>query len=53
MTTKDKETEMIDGINGASTAPDTTSTPKAPSAEKDALTDKATFLQLLVAQIKN
>ena len=44
---------MIDGINGASTAPDTTSTPKATSAEKDALTDKATFLQLLVAQIKN
>ena len=44
---------MIDGINSASKAPDTTSTPKDPSVPKDALTDKATFLQLLVAQIKN
>lgn len=44
---------MINQINGASSTPDTTSTPIAPSAQKDALTDKATFLQLLVAQIKN
>ncbi len=44
---------MINGINGASNAPDPTAAPKPASNQKDALTDKATFLQLLVAQIKN
>jgi len=44
---------MIDGVNGSSNAADTNSASKIPSNQKDPLTDKSTFLQLLVAQIKN
>ena len=44
---------MITGVNSTSSAADTTSALKPSSNQKDALTDKSTFLQLLVAQIKN
>ena len=44
---------MITGVNSTSNAADTASAPAPASNQKDALTDKATFLQLLVAQIKN
>lgn len=44
---------MITGVNSTSTAADTTAALTPASNQKDALTDKSTFLQLLVAQIKN
>jgi flagellar basal-body rod modification protein FlgD len=44
---------MIPGIDNNSNIPDTTK-PKTPASNaKDPLADKSTFLQLLVAQIKN
>ena len=44
---------MITGVNSSSAAVDTTSTVTPPSNLVDPLADKSTFLQLLVAQIKN
>ncbi len=44
---------MITGVNSNSAAADTTSTVTPPSNRVDPLADKSTFLQLLVAQIKN
>ena len=44
---------MISGVNNTSSTPDPTAAPKPPASQTDALANKATFLQLLVAQIKN
>ncbi len=44
---------MITGVNSTSAPADTTSTVTPPSNQVDPLADKSTFLQLLVAQIKN
>jgi flagellar basal-body rod modification protein FlgD len=44
---------MIDGVNNTSSSQDPMSGSTVKSNQKDALTDKSTFLTLLVAQIKN
>ena len=44
---------MITGVHSTSTAADTTAAFTPTSNQVDPLADKSTFLQLLVAQIKN
>jgi flagellar basal-body rod modification protein FlgD len=44
---------MISGVNNTLSTPDPAAAPKPAASQTDALANKATFLQLLVAQIKN
>jgi flagellar basal-body rod modification protein FlgD len=49
-----KERKMISGVNNSATTPDANAANTPASNQKtDPLADKSTFLQLLVAQIKN
>jgi flagellar basal-body rod modification protein FlgD len=44
---------MISGVGNTSSTPDPKAAPKPAASQTDALANKETFLQLLVAQIKN